>query len=260
VRADEQGSQKVEPGKRFQMGPFTESKDSDKSGGETDHGNGFVTGVNQEQEESDDTGSGSFTGKMAGSPMHRLGQLTQDFGASSQYSDAPASGASAASGAQNETEQAALDGVTQQFQQRFADSAQNKEQFHALMQKTFGDQYNFAKAETIRQQTLEGDFSWMPDVQLVDGEQLADISNTQGGAGKGAYSAEKDTVYLSRELLNSDPAEAEKILTEEVGHALDAQINTNDAKGDEGDIFSRFLHGEEILFGGRKAKNRSGFS
>jgi len=87
----------------------------------------------------------------------------------------------------------------------------------------------------------------MPEIRLVDGEQLADLSGTQaGGVGKGAYSTDKDTVYLSRDLLNSNPAEAEKVLTEEVGHAIDARINAQDAKGDEGDIFSRSVHGEEI--------------
>jgi len=37
--------------------------------------------------------------------------------------------------------------------------------------------------------------------------------------GKGTYSADKDTVYMSRDLLNSDSAEAESIPTEEVDHA-----------------------------------------
>ena len=73
------------------------------------------------------------------------------------------------------TEQAALEQITQQFQQRFADSAQNRDEFHALMKKTFGEQYNVSKAETIRQQTLKGDFGWMPKITLVNGEQLADI-------------------------------------------------------------------------------------
>ncbi|RUM93656.1 MAG: hypothetical protein DSZ28_07310 [Thiothrix sp.] len=50
--------------------------------------------------------------------------------------------------------------------------------------------------------------------------------------GKGAYSADKDTVYMSCDLLNSDSTEAESILTEEVGHAMDSRINAQDAKGD----------------------------
>jgi hypothetical protein len=147
----------------------------------------------------------------------------------------------------NQSEQQALSDITQQFQQRFSAKAQDKSAFHDIMQKTFGNQYDQSKAETIRQQTLKGDFSWMPDIKLVDGQQLQDISGTQtGGVGLGAYSKENDTVYLSRELLSTDKATAEKILTEEVGHAIDTRVNVNDAKGDEGDIFSRFVHGEEV--------------
>ncbi len=144
-------------------------------------------------------------------------------------------------------EQVELDAITQQFQTRFAGSAENKTEFHRLMQKSFGAQYDVAKAETMRQQALKGDFSWMPKIQLVNGSQLADVSSTQGaGVGRGAYSQAKDTIFLSRDLLRSNPAMAEKILTEEIGHSIDARINVNDAKGDEGDIFSRLSHGEKI--------------
>jgi hypothetical protein len=147
----------------------------------------------------------------------------------------------------NQSEQQALSDITQQFQQRFSAKAQDKSAFHDIMQKTFGNQYDQSKAETIRQQTLKGDFSWMPDIKLVDGQQLQDTSGTQtGGVGLGAYSKENDTIYLSRELLSTDKATAEKVLTEEVGHAIDTRVNVNDAKGDEGDIFSRFVHGEEV--------------
>jgi vacuolar-type H+-ATPase subunit H len=145
------------------------------------------------------------------------------------------------------SEQQSLNEVTQQFQDHFSSKAQDKSTFHEIMQKTFGDQYDVGKAETIRQQTLQGDFSWMPDVQVVDGRELQDLSGTQSaGSALGAYSAENDTVYLSRELLASSQANAEKILTEEVGHAIDNRVNVQDAKGDEGDIFSRFVHGENV--------------
>jgi len=58
--------------------------------------------------------------------------------------------------------------------------------------------------------------------------------------GKGAYSADKDTVYMSCDLLNSDSTEAKSILTEEVDHAIDFRINAQDAKGD-GVIYSSRL-------------------
>ncbi|MEJ2613039.1 MAG: zinc metallopeptidase [Candidatus Thiodiazotropha sp.] len=147
----------------------------------------------------------------------------------------------------NYSTQQTKDKITQQFQQRFSDMAQDKKSFTEIMTKTFGDKYDQSKAETIRQQTLSGDFSWMPDIKLVDSKQLNDISGTQTeGKALGAYSKENDTVYLSKELLNSNPAMAEKVLSEEVGHAIDTRVNVSDAKGDEGDIFSRFLHGETV--------------
>ncbi|MET0052405.1 MAG: hypothetical protein ABW095_15195 [Candidatus Thiodiazotropha sp.] len=157
------------------------------------------------------------------------------------------SDAAASRSSGNGQDQHDLADINRQFQRRFSETAQDQTAFHELMSKTFGAEYDQAKAETIRQQTLKGDFSWMPEIKLVDGNQLNDSSGTQnGGVGLGAYSQAEDTVYLSRDLLTNDKAKAEKILTEEIGHALDARVNIQDAKGDEGDIFSRFMHGEEV--------------
>jgi len=143
-------------------------------------------------------------------------------------------------------EQKALDKVVDKMQARFADNASNKEAFHELMQKSFGDKYDKAEAEEIRQKSLDGDFSWMPEVKLVDAETLTSTSGPNAGAtASGAYSKDDDTIFLSRELL-ADPEKAEKVLTEEVGHALDARINTSDAAGDEGNIFARLSYGENI--------------
>ena len=155
-----------------------------------------------------------------------------------------------AHGAQNAAEAASLANITQQFQSRFASSAKDTAAFAALLKQAFGDHYDAAKAEGIRQQTLAGDFSWMPKVQLASASQLKDTSGAQGeGVAMGCYSAGDDTIYLNRDLLASDPAQAEKILAEEMGHALDARLNTSDAAGDEGDIFSKLVHGETLSAG-----------
>ena len=155
-----------------------------------------------------------------------------------------------AHGAQSAAEAASLASITQQFQTRFASSAKDPAAFAALLKQAFGDHYDAAKAEGIRQQTLAGDFSWMPKVQLASASQLKDTSGAQGeGVAMGCYSAGDDTIYLNRDLLASDPAQAEKVLAEEMGHALDARLNTSDAAGDEGDIFSKLVHGEAISAG-----------
>ena len=76
---------------------------------------------------------------------------------------------------------------------------------------------------------------------------MRDLSGTQAeGVAQGCYGKSEDTVLINRELLASDPAQAEKILAEEMGHALDVRLNTSDAAGDEGDIFSKLVHGETI--------------
>jgi|GEM_PF-3406996 len=137
--------------------------------------------------------------------------------------------------------------VTQQFQQNFADTAADHDEFHGLMRQAFGENYNYAAAESIRHQTLAGDFSWMPDVQVVDARTLVDESGRQtAGTALGAYSADTDTIYISSDVLENDPARALEIMTEEVGHGLDARLNETDSAGDEGDIFARLMAGDEL--------------
>jgi hypothetical protein len=142
---------------------------------------------------------------------------------------------------------AALSDVTAAVHQRFAAQASNKESFTALLHQAFGDKFDAGKAETIRQQALAGDFSWAPKVCVVSSQALADLSGTQGpGTAQGAYVKSSDTIYISRELLHADPAQAQRILMEEMGHGLDARLNTSDAVGDEGEIFSKLMHGDAI--------------
>jgi hypothetical protein len=142
---------------------------------------------------------------------------------------------------------AALAQVTTAMHQRFAAQARDPKAFSELLHQAFGDKFDAAKAETIRQQVLAGDFSWAPKVQVVSSQALADLSGTQAaGSAQGAYVQSSDTIYLSRELLHSDPAQAERILMEEMGHGIDARINTSDAAGDEGEIFSKLMHGDKI--------------
>ena len=156
----------------------------------------------------------------------------------------------------------ALDKAIKGMQQNLQSLADDPEAFHAALTKSFGDNYDKGTAENIRQQTLAGDFSWMPNIKVVDASSLTDQSGRQGGGtGLGAYSAATNTIYISADLLTSDPAEAISILTEEVGHSLDAMLNTTDAAGDEGDIFARIVGGEEISateLTALKAENDSG--
>lgn len=155
-----------------------------------------------------------------------------------------------------------LEAAKQSMRTTLSKLASDPEKFHEVMKNSFGATYDQARAETIRQQILDNDFSGLPDIKVVSQSELTDQSGTQGsGTALGAYSKDNDTIYISRELLASDPAKAAQILTEEVGHALDARLNTSDAAGDEGEIFSRLAGGEVIPEGelaALKAENDSG--
>lgn len=151
-----------------------------------------------------------------------------------------------ATGAAASADTQALERLTSSLQQRFAARAADRQGFHALLAQAFGDGYDTARAETIRLQTLAGDFSWMPSIRVADARALTDTSGTQGeGVVLGAYVAATDTIYVSRELLG-DAERAGRLLTEELGHALDARLNARDAAGDEGEIFSRLVHDGQL--------------
>jgi Ca2+-binding RTX toxin-like protein len=76
-----------------------------------------------------------------------------------------------------------------------------------------------------------------PKLQLVTGETLHGAS--------AAYDAKCDTIYLSKDFVASHAADAiERVLLEELGHAIDARLGLGDAPGDEGAIFAKLVLGE----------------
>jgi len=123
------------------------------------------------------------------------------------------------------------------FAEKFGQLASDPEAFHALMKQVFGEGYDRAAAEGIRQQTLAGDTSWMPEIEFVSAETL------QGGYG--AYDSANNKIYLNESLQNQ-PALAAQVYAEEVGHFLDTQLRTTDSAGDEGELFRRLLSGESL--------------
>ncbi|WP_157736128.1 hypothetical protein [Granulosicoccus antarcticus] len=140
-----------------------------------------------------------------------------------------------------------VDGLVAAFADQFAATAQDPEAFHGLLREAFGDSYDQQAAEVLRQSALEGDFSWLPSIEVVDASELADQSGTQGaGTGMGAYDASNDRILLSKELLNGDAGQALDVLTEEIGHSLDARLNTSDTAGDEGAVFARLSRGDTL--------------
>jgi hypothetical protein len=62
----------------------------------------------------------------------------------------------------------------------------------------------------------------------------------------GAFSAQTQKIYLSESLLKGDSARLRSVLIEEIGHYVDAQVNSSDSSGDEGTIFAALVLGLDL--------------
>jgi len=88
----------------------------------------------------------------------------------------------------------------------------------------------------INSEWANEDFSNFSDIVILDDSEM-------NGA-LGAYSSSEKTIYLNKSFAAyADKEDVEKILTEELGHYLDSQLNKADTPGDEGYQFSALLHG-----------------
>ena len=108
----------------------------------------------------------------------------------------------------------------------------------------FGSEYNNDAAQELITQWQTGEFGSFPEIEIRSAEEI-------NGA-NGAYSADTNKIYISEEYLqaNADDVKAvSDLILEEYGHFVDASINSVDAAGDEGDIFSRLVRGESFSEG-----------
>ena len=111
--------------------------------------------------------------------------------------------------------------------------------FWQVFDTAFGTQYNRSGAEILRLQWLSGDFSQVPQIEILD-------SSILGGA-NGAYASSNNKIYLSANFLATATAEAiSAVLLEEIGHFVDAHINLSDSAGDEGAIFAELVQGYSL--------------
>ena len=86
---------------------------------------------------------------------------------------------------------------------------------------------------------VAGDWSDLPKVEILSGSSM-------GGA-IGAWASSTSTIYLNSDWLSTaNKAQISAVLTEEFGHYLDSKFNAVDTQGDEGELFSRILSGEEL--------------
>jgi trimeric autotransporter adhesin len=106
----------------------------------------------------------------------------------------------------------------------------------------FGDNFDAKIALGIASQFQAGDFSLLPDIQVLTGGEL-------GGA-NGAYAADLDEIFVSSDFLanhSGDVNAVAELVLEEIGHKLDRLLNgTVDSPGDEGAIFRLLATGQTL--------------
>jgi hypothetical protein len=143
-----------------------------------------------------------------------------------------------------------IEGMKQSFQSDFTQLAKNKEGFYKVLEQAFGTNYDRDAAESIRIAAVNGDFSWLPDVTVLDNDEFSAASlnggKTEGGVFLGAFDKSNNSILINSSVLSNDGL-ANNVYSEEAGHALDNILNrVADAKGDEGAIFSKLLGGETL--------------
>jgi Ca2+-binding RTX toxin-like protein len=111
--------------------------------------------------------------------------------------------------------------------------------FYANLATAFGTSYDVVKATELRNQWQSRNFSQLPPIEVLSGEVL--------GTAKGAYAVSTNKIYLSESFLNVASSESlVKVILEEIGHYVDAQINPVDSAGDEGAIFAELVQGNSL--------------
>jgi Ca2+-binding RTX toxin-like protein len=114
-----------------------------------------------------------------------------------------------------------------------------QEDYDAKMLGIFGDRLDGEKVRVLAASWAAGDFSTFPETEIRDSAEI-------NGA-RGAFAQATGKIYLSRELVNAgDVGAIGSVLLEEYGHYIDAQINPEDAPGDEGALFAASVEGQPL--------------
>ncbi|MDB9524531.1 choice-of-anchor L domain-containing protein [Oscillatoria sp. CS-180] len=81
-----------------------------------------------------------------------------------------------------------------------------------------------------------GDFSQLPRLEILPATDLAGAN--------GAFAQDTQTIYLAADWVEStNPSTLTRVLIEEIGHFVDAQVNAADTAGDEGALFAAQVQG-----------------
>jgi hypothetical protein len=151
--------------------------------------------------------------------------------------------------------QPSADLLKENFHQQFRQKAMDHDSFHQMMRQSFSDgnqsssnkgtTYNYEDAEVLRQKSLEGNLSWLPEVKMLSASEFSQAELFHQGQASDSESFLGDfgdeTIFLNESIL-SDPELAFRVYSEEAGHAIDKILNQDrDTLGDEGAIFSMLL-------------------
>jgi hypothetical protein len=86
----------------------------------------------------------------------------------------------------------------------------------------YGTQYDFALAESLQQQWATGDFSQLPQVDILEGQGL--------GPAVASYDPTTNTIALSESFLGTaSPAQVNDILLSEIGFFVAQQVKATNA-------------------------------
>jgi hypothetical protein len=112
-------------------------------------------------------------------------------------------------------------------------------EFDQKIRLAFGSQVNLDQARALIGELAQS--AGLPRIEVRSGSEI-------NGA-QGAFAGATNTIYLSQDFLeqNTDnPFEIAAVLLEEIGHAIDWQLNAVDTPGDEGELFAALVQNSAI--------------
>jgi RTX calcium-binding nonapeptide repeat (4 copies)/Polysaccharide deacetylase len=108
--------------------------------------------------------------------------------------------------------------------------------FLEKMAVAFGSSWSPIVAQNLVKELAHGK---LPTIEVV----------TELGGALGAYATNNNKIYLSQRFLlanQNNPQAIADVLLEEIGHSIDARLNTTDSAGDEGEIFAALVNQRQL--------------
>jgi hypothetical protein len=115
-------------------------------------------------------------------------------------------------------------------------------EFLNQLQMAFGTQWNPEAAQQLLEQLSTQLFTERSPIAL-------EVLDQAGNGTEAAFAAQTNTIYVFEDFLvrhADDVGAIARVLLEEVGHYIDAQLNAVDSPGDEGQLFAALVQGESI--------------